>query len=117
MNKAFATLCIVAAILCTPSLAQDKRTPRKPRQTLTVSSDGKFLIDATGKKVRQYLKSAKAFVPMTARDKNGVEFDPANANKSSNKATCWPCRCHSECNRWDADGHCNLWIRTCDICC
>jgi hypothetical protein len=117
MKKAAAALCFVAAILCMTTFAssQDKQTSNKShksRQTLTVS--GKFLIDSTGKKVRQYLESAKAWVPMTVKDKNGVEFDPANPK--SNKS-CMPCKCHMECNRWDENGRCNLWIRTCDICC
>lgn len=119
MKRAGATLCIVAAVIFSTAFVasgQEKQKPSEPQQTLTVSPDGQFLIDENGKKIKQYLKSAKAFVPMTAKDKSGVEFDPANPDKV-NKTTCWPCHCHKECNRWDENGHCNLWIRTCDICC
>src|SRR5438034_6315790 len=95
LRKAAAALCIVASVLCITVLAsgQEKQTSNKQHQTLTVSKDGRYLLDAKGKKVRQYLKSAKAFVPMTVKDKNGVDFDPAGPNKSS----CHPCNCRSEC--------------------
>jgi len=120
MRTSVAALCIVASVLCMTAFAagQHKQTSNKHRQTLTVSSDGKYLLDAKGKKVRQYLKSAKAFVPMTVKDKNGAEFDPVNPSKSIN-GDCHPhpCNCHRECIRWDENGRCNGWANTCDICC
>jgi hypothetical protein len=122
MRQAAAGLCILAAVCCMTVFAspQDKQTSNKQRQTLTVSKDGKYLLDTTGKKVEQYLESAKAFVPMTAKDKNGVEFDPANPSKSiKSNSDCnpHPCRCRDECIRWDENGKCNGTARHCDICC
>jgi len=71
------------------------------------------MLDASGKKVKQYLESAKAFVPMTVKDKAGNEVNPLGPNKSS----CHPCNCRSECIRWDQNGNCTGTYRTCDICC
>ncbi len=115
MRNAAAALCIVASVLCMTVFAsgQDKQTSNKQHQTLTVSKDGKYLLDVKGRRVKQYLQSAKAYVPMTVRDKNGHEINPAGPNKSN----CHPCNCRRECIRWDEHGRCNGWMNTCDICC
>lgn len=120
MRKAAAAFCIGAGVLCLTLSASGEAKGNKQHQTLTVSKDGKYLLDAKGNKVKQYLKSAKAFVPMTAKDKKGHEFDPVNPNKLiKGDGDCHPhpCNCHPECIRWDENGRCNATYRTCDICC
>lgn len=119
LRKAAAAFCIVAAMVCMTFFAygQAKQTSSKPGTNLTFSADGKFLIDSSGKKVEQYLESAKAFVPMTAKDKKGAEFNPANPNKSVGDCNPHPCNCGKECIRWDENGNCNGWAQHCDICC
>jgi hypothetical protein len=119
VRLAAAAFCIVAGLICVTFFAygQDKQPSSKPRANLTFSNDGKFLIDSSGKKVEQYLESAKAFVPMTAKDKKGAEFNPADSNKSFGDCHPHPCNCGRECIRWDENGNCNGWAQHCDICC
>ena len=78
MRKAVAAFCIIAALVSMAFFAygQDQQS-KKLKQILTFSNDGKFLVDSTGKKVEQYLESAKAFVPIT----------------DANKSNCHPCNC------------------------
>jgi hypothetical protein len=87
--------------------AQGGDMPEKSRQHLTVSPDGKFLVDETGKNVMQYLKSAKAYVPTA---KQGVEMKSANG-----KTIFYPCNCRYECIAWEGET-CVQKVRTCDIC-
>jgi hypothetical protein len=94
--------------------AQSASTTAKPRQNLTTSSDGKFLVDPTGKNVMQYLDSAKAFVPMSVPTKQGAQFNPAGPVKAS--ITFYPCNCRNECAIYDANGKCVSTYRHCDIC-
>jgi hypothetical protein len=112
MRKAAAALCIGAGVFCLTLIASGEDKQNKQHQTLTVSKDGKYLLDAKGNKVKQHLKSADAFVPMTTKDKNGRQFNPVTT-----KSDCHPCNCHKECIRWDEHGRCNGWYNTCDICC
>lgn len=113
MRKAAAALSIGAGVLCLTLIASGENKQSKQHQTLTVSKDGKYVLDAKGSKVKQYLTSAKAFVPMTVKDKNGKDINPAGSNKSN----CHPCNCHRECIRWDEHGNCNATVPSCDICC
>ena len=103
------------AVFCIAAVAQDTSAPDKLRQNLSVTSDGKFLVDSSGKKVLQYLDAAKAFVPMTVEPrpdgKLGLSNDVVKAG-----ITIYPCNCRNECIRWDANGNCNGTYRTCDIC-
>jgi|SRR5665647_2248614 len=91
---------------------------KQSRETLKFTSDGKFLLDSTGNKVKQYLESAQAFVPMLVKDKQGIEFDPANAlDKGFGQGHhFYPCNCHDECMAWDQNGNCTQTYRSCDIC-
>ena len=120
MKKVWSVALFIVAVatLSTDLLAadQDKQTPQKANHAFTVSADGKFLIDATGNQVGQYLRSEKVFVPLKVKDKNGVEFDPSAQNKLT-ESSCRACNCHRECIRWDERGFCNGWAQHCDICC
>lgn len=110
-------LVVAATSLSTASFAADqgKPLPNNQKQVLTVSPDGQFLIDDSGRKVRQYLKSERAFVPLWVKDKHGVEFNPVHSNRLH--MTGWhQCNCHSECIRWDEHGSCLQSIRECDMC-
>lgn len=108
-------MVLVSALLCGSAFAQGASTADKPRQNLTATSDGKFLVDSSGKKVLQYLDSAKAFVPMTVETRPDGKLRLANEVVKAG-ITFYPCNCRNECIRWDANGNCNGTYRTCDIC-
>jgi hypothetical protein len=107
-------IALLAAWLPVSAQAQSAGTADKPRQNLTISSDGKFLVDPAGKNVMQYLDSAKAFVPMSVKNKQGAQVN--FASQASAGITFYPCNCRNECAIWDANGKCVSTYRTCDIC-
>lgn len=103
----------------TPSRQSHRHMSDQSPETLMVSSDGKFLLDSTGKRVKQYLESAQGFVPMSVKGKNGIEFNPANATEKGHIGgghDFYPCNPHSVCCRWDKNGKCIGTYTTWDIC-
>ena len=106
---------LLSALFCVSALAQGAGASGKPAQSLSATSDGKYMVDATGQKKLQYIDSAKAFMPMT------VEKQPDGKLRLTTQAmgsevTIYPCNCRNECIRWDANGKCTGTYRTCDIC-
>ena len=91
-----------------------KSSPDQTHPQMTITPDGKFVTDSSGKKVKQYLDSVHAFVPMTAESKSGTEFNPVSAQGEGH--TFYPCNCRSECIAWNSNGVCTRTYRTCDIC-
>ncbi|WP_315730090.1 MULTISPECIES: hypothetical protein [unclassified Bradyrhizobium] len=89
------------------------------RETLTISPDGRFLLDATGKPVRQFVERVRSFGPMTATIGGGVEIDPVavlEKGQFGQGFNIHPCKFRKECIGWDANGNCTQWITTHDIC-
>ena len=88
-------------------------------ESLTISADKKFLLDSKGAKVRQYVEPLKSFGPMSAKSKDGVEFDPPVMETKGQTFQGFhirPCNFHKECIAWDSDGKCVQSVTTHDIC-
>lgn len=108
-------IALLSALLSVSAFAQGAGTANPSRQTLSATPDGKYLVDATGKKKLQYLDSAKAFVPTMADDQPDGKLS-LNKDTLSKGLSFYPCNCRNECIRWDANGKCLQTYRTCDIC-
>ncbi|MGJ5132649.1 MULTISPECIES: hypothetical protein [unclassified Bradyrhizobium] len=88
-------------------------------ETLTISQDGQFLLDATGRRVKQFVERVRAFGPMSAKGKDGIEFDPAAAFEKGQFGQGFnihPCNFRKECIAWDSNGNCTQSVTTYDIC-
>lgn len=110
-------IALLPALLCVSALAQNAGTPDKTRQNLSTSPDGKFMVDPNGKKVLQYLDSAKAFVPLAVEKKPDGKLRLSSEVSQDGGHTFYPCNCRNECIAWDtATGKCTQTYRTCDIC-
>jgi hypothetical protein len=107
---------LLPALLCVSALAQGSGTAAPTRQSLSATPDGKFLVDANGKKRLQYLDAAQAFVPMVTDDGAKAQSSLNREPLAARGLTFYPCNCRDECIRWDANGNCLGTYRTCDIC-
>lgn len=108
-------IALLSALLSVSAFAQGAGTADPSRQNLSATPDGKYLVDATGKKKLQYLDSAKAFVPTLVDDQPDGKLS-LNKDTLSKGLSFYPCNCRNECIRWDANGKCLQTYRTCDIC-
>ena len=108
-------IALLPALFCVSALAQGAGAPGKPAPSLSATSDGKYMVDATGEKKLQYIDSAKAFVPMTVEKQPDGKLRLTTQTMGSD-VKIYPCNCRNECIRWDANGNCNGTYRTCDIC-
>lgn len=110
-------IALLSVLLCVPAAGQDAGAASRARQSLSATPDGKFLVDANGKKRLQYLDAAQAFVPMVTDDEAKAQLQPNREPLASSRGlTFYPCNCRNECIRWDANGNCIGTYRTCDIC-
>lgn len=107
---------LLSAWVCIPAFAQGTGTGAPSRQSLSATPDGKYLVDANGKKRLQYLDAAQAFVPMVTDDGAKAQSQANRGPLASSGLTFYPCNCRDECIRWDANNNCLGTYRTCDIC-
>ena len=109
-------IALLSVLLCVPAAGQSAGAPSGQRQSLSATPDGKYLVDANGKKRLQYLDAAQAFVPMVTDDGAKAQSQANRGPLASSGLTFYPCNCRNECMRWDANGNCTGTYRTCDIC-
>ncbi len=107
---------LLPALLCVSVFAQGSGTAAPARPALSPTPDGKYLVDANGKKRLQYLDAAQAFVPMVTDDGAKAQSQANRGPLAASGLTFYPCNCRDECIRWDANGNCLGTYRTCDIC-
>lgn len=109
-------IALLSVLLCVPAAGQNAGTASQARPALSPTPDGKYLVDANGKKRLQYLDAAQAFVPMVTDDGAKAQSSLNRAPLAASGLTFYPCNCRDECIRWDANGNCLGTYRTCDIC-
>jgi hypothetical protein len=109
-------IALLSVLLCVSAAGQGAGAASGQRRTLSPTPDGKYLVDANGKKRLQYLDAAQAFVPMVTEDEAKAQSRLSSSPLAGKGLTFHPCNCRDECIRWDANGNCLGTYRTCDIC-